>query len=126
MVEDANVLPQTYVGAGLDVAHAVVGHRHLLNLPRKVEIEIADPKLVRELSEHAPLRALAALAVHGPKRLLQNILPWLRPSQPAPLPVAVRAPAAALKSPAALHATTQPADAQFSANLMVARRYGNE
>ena len=125
VVEDSNVLARTYVGAGLDVAHAIVGNRHLMNLPRKVEIEVSDPKLVRELSEHAPLRAMAALAIHGPWRLLRNFLPWLRPARPASLPAAVRAPAAALKSPA-LHAAPEPADTQFSANLMVARRYGNE
>jgi hypothetical protein len=123
VIEDASVLPYTYVGAGLDVAHSVVGNQRLLNLPRNVEIEIGDPKLVRTLSEHAPIRALSALA--SPKRLLQNVL-GLRKPQPASLPAAVKAPSAALKSPASLRAAAQSGDSEFPANLMVARRYGNE
>jgi acetyltransferase-like isoleucine patch superfamily enzyme len=126
VIENANVLPCTYIGAALDVAHAVVGNQRLLNLPRNVEIEIADPKLVRTLSEHAPVRFLSALAALGPKRLLQRILPGLRPPQPASLPAAIQAPSAALKSPAALQAVAQPGESEFPGNLMVARRYGNE
>jgi hypothetical protein len=124
VIEDANVLPYTYIGAGLDVAHAVVGNQRLLNLPRNIEIEVADPKLMRRLSEHAPIRALSALAGLG-KRLLQNLIPGLRPVRPGSLPAAVQAPSAALKSPAALQAAAQSGE-EFSANLMVARRYGNE
>lgn len=126
VVEDANVLPYTYVGAGLDVAHAVVGNQRLLNLPRNVEIEIADPRLVRTLSEHAPVRALSAWLTLGPKRLLQKIVPGLRPAPPVSLPAAVAAPSAALKSQPALQAAAPPSEAEFSGNLMVARRYGNE
>jgi hypothetical protein len=118
------MLPYTYIGAGLDVAHAVVGNQRLLNLPRNIEIEVADPKLMRRLSEHAPIRALSALAGLG-KRLLQNLIPGLRPVRPGSLPAAVQAPSAALKSPAALQAAAQSGE-EFSANLMVARRYGNE
>lgn len=127
VVENANVLPYTYLGAGLDVAHAVVGNQRLLNLPRNVEIEIADPKLLRTLSEHAPVRALSAIAAAlGRMRLLGPFLPGLRPAQPASLPAAVQAPSAALKSQAALRAASPPSEAEFPANLMVARRYGNE
>lgn len=125
VVENASVLPYTSLGAGLDVAHAVVGNQRLLNLPRNLEIEIADPKLMRTLSEHAPVRALSAIAAAlSAKRLLRAFFPGLRPSAPASLPAAVQAPSAALKSPAALQPAAQPGEADF--NLMVARRYGNE
>ena len=125
VVEDSNVLPRTYLGAGLDVGHSVVGNGRLLNLPRNVELEISDPKLVRTLSEHAPIRALATLVALGPKRLLQSLIPGLRRAAPVSLPAAVKAPSAALESPAALQAAAQ-SNEEFPANLMVARRYGNE
>jgi hypothetical protein len=127
VVEDANVLPYTYIGAALDVAHAVVGNQRLLNLPRNVEIEIADPKLVRKLSEHAPIRVLAAIvAALGRRRILRFCFPGLRPAAPASLTAAIQAPSAALKSEAALQAASPSSEAEFSTNLMVARRYGNE
>jgi carbonic anhydrase/acetyltransferase-like protein (isoleucine patch superfamily) len=46
VVENSTVLAFTYVGAGLDVMHSVVGLRHLSHLLRKVEVEISDGKLV--------------------------------------------------------------------------------
>ena len=46
VVENSTVLPFTYVGAGLDVMHSVVGFRRLAHLVRKVEVEISDAKLV--------------------------------------------------------------------------------
>jgi hypothetical protein len=124
VVENANILPHTYIGAGLDVVQAVVGNQRLLNLPRNVEIEIADPKLVRTLPEHPAIRALASSLALGPMRALRRLLPWLRPAPAASLPVAVQTPSAALNSSATLPASRS--EAEFSANLMVARRYGNE
>ena len=46
VVENSTVLPFTYVGAGLDVMHSVVGFRRLSHLLRNVEVEISDDKLV--------------------------------------------------------------------------------
>ncbi len=52
------MLPFTYVGAGLDVMHSVVGFRRLTHLVRNVEVEISDGKLVGM----AALRAVSRLA----------------------------------------------------------------
>ena len=125
VIEDATVLPYTRVGAGLDLAHAVAGNQRVLNLPRNVEIEIADPRLMSKLSEHAPVRALSAIAAAlSARRWLRAFFPGLRPAAPASLPAAVKAPSPALESAAALQPAAQPSEADF--NLMVARRYGNE
>jgi hypothetical protein len=129
VVEDSNLMPFTYVGAGLDVAHALVGNHHLLHLHRNVEVEIADPRLLGTISPHAPLRLLsnaAALAAYLPRQILRGLFPSSQRKQPASLPAAVKAPSAALKSPAALQAAAQKNDSEFPTSFMVARRYGNE
>jgi NDP-sugar pyrophosphorylase family protein len=130
VIEDSNVLPFTRIGAGLDVAHALVGNRHLLHLQRNTEVEISDPKLVNAVPVHAPLRALssaAGLVAFLPGQVLRGIFPSSQRECPASLSAAVKAPSAALKSPTAVETPghTQP-EAQFPANLIVARRYGNE
>ncbi len=58
VVENSTVLPFTYVGAGLDVMHSVVGLRQLTHLLRDVEVEISDGKLVGM----AALRAVSRMA----------------------------------------------------------------
>ncbi len=129
VVEDSNILPYTYVGAGLDVAHSIVGFRRLTNLRRNVEVEITDAKLVNTVSSHAPLRALAdaaSLATFLPVQVLRGLL--ARPHHgPAPLlPKAVQAPSAALSTPKLQSEGGSAQKTQFPADLAVARRYGNE
>jgi carbonic anhydrase/acetyltransferase-like protein (isoleucine patch superfamily) len=46
VVEDASILRDTCLGTGLDVTHAVVWGRNLINLRYDVALEINDPKLV--------------------------------------------------------------------------------
>jgi hypothetical protein len=46
VVEDASILRDTCLGTGLDVTHAVVWGRNLLNLRHNVALEINDPKLL--------------------------------------------------------------------------------
>jgi NDP-sugar pyrophosphorylase family protein len=97
VVEDSNILPFTYVGAGLDVAHAVVGHKRLAHLRRNIEVEIADAKLIGMLSQRPSVRALksaATLAGLVPVELLRGL--FTRPRRQTPVPEAVQAPAAAV------------------------------
>jgi len=128
VVEDCNVLPFTYVGAALDMTHAVVGNRRVYHLPRNVEVEIADSKLLDAASEHAPLRVLAGMAslvTFLPRQIVRGIFPAQHREPPASLPAAVNAPSPALKAAAAREAADESAHSEFP-NLMVARRYGNE
>ena len=126
VVENSNVLPYSYVGAGLDVVEAVVGHRTLVPLRRDVEVEITDPKLIGMASEHAPVRAMASMVglfAFLPKQMVRGLAG--SHSEPAKsLPEAVQTPSAALHEPAALQPAAEPT--QFPSNMVVARRYGNE
>ena len=126
VVEDATVLPYTYIGPGLDVAHAVAGGRRLLHLPRNVEVAIDDPKLMDARSQHAPLRALesaASLASFLPVQFLRGLLAKSQREQPAELPDAVKA-ASAINTPSGFEASSETSS--FPGNLAVARRYGEQ
>ena len=47
-VEDSSILPNSYVGIGLDLSHSIVDGNNLLNLERGVTVEIADPCVIRQ------------------------------------------------------------------------------
>jgi hypothetical protein len=140
VVENTTTLPYTYLGAGLDVTHSVVGHGKLFNLKRGVEVKFADPRLVGEASSHAPLRALGSLlslASFFPAQFLRGLFAKSHRECPASLPEAIAAPAAALETPLETRLETPaptkakaPAPAvdagEFPSQLVIARRYGNE
>lgn len=46
-VEDSSVLPNSYIGIGLDLAHSIVDGSNLLNLRHNVTLEITDPVVMR-------------------------------------------------------------------------------
>ncbi len=131
VVENVTALPHTYLGAGLDVTHSVVGHSRLWSLRRNVEVEFSDPRLIGESRANAPLRTLGSLmslASFLPAQLLRGIFaPSHREDSPS-VPEAIRAPAAALETPATNAKSPAPSvDAgEFPANLVIARRYGNQ
>jgi hypothetical protein len=118
-VDNATLLPNTSIGAGLDVAHSVIGFKRLFHLGRNVEVEISDGKLVGMVST-APLRAVghfASLASFLPVQVVRGLLNKGRDGEPKSISDAVQAPSPALKS---------VAEESFSPNLMIARRYGDE
>ncbi len=126
VVENASVLPYTVIGQALDIAHSIAGSKKLLHLGRKVEVEIADPRLMDARTQHAPLRAVASaasLASFVPVQLFRGLLAKSRREQPSELPDAVKASASAVKTPAGFEGEESSA---FPANLAVARRYGNQ
>ena len=45
-VEDSSILPFTYVGGALDLAHTVVDGNRLVNLSRNVAVTVEDPKII--------------------------------------------------------------------------------
>jgi len=49
VVEDACILPHTYLGTGLDVSHAVVCGSQLVNLRLNVCVDIGDASLLRSM-----------------------------------------------------------------------------
>jgi NDP-sugar pyrophosphorylase family protein len=132
VVENTTTLPYTYLGAGLDVTHSIVGHSKLFSLRRGVEVEFSDPRLIGEASSPAPLRAigsLLSLASFFPAQFLRGLFAKSHRECPASLPEAISAPAAALEStaPTKVKAPAPAVDAgEFPSQLVIARRYGNE
>lgn len=60
VVESSTVLPYTYLGAGLDVMHSVVGFGRLNHLLRGAEVEISDPRLIGTAATTPISRALGS------------------------------------------------------------------
>jgi hypothetical protein len=54
VVENSSILPNSYVGIGLDVIHSIVDGDLLLNLKRDVSLNIADRGLIRRLGARKP------------------------------------------------------------------------
>lgn len=47
VIEDSSVLPNTYVGIGLDISHSIVHGDTLLSLEREVTLQISDHGVIR-------------------------------------------------------------------------------
>jgi hypothetical protein len=127
VVEDATVLPYTCVGPSLDLAHAVAGERRILHLPRNVEIEVSDPRILDTLSTSAPLRVLesaVSLAAFLPAHFLRGLFARSHREPPAVFPAGTAAPSPPRSMPAGFEAS--PEASSFPANMAVARRYGNQ
>jgi NDP-sugar pyrophosphorylase family protein len=126
VVENSTVLPYSYIGPGLDLVHTVAGSRRVVHLPRGVEVEINDPKLMDIRSQHAPLRVMASaasLASFLPVQFFRGLFAPSHRDQPKELPAAVQAPSAAIKTPAGFEGTES---SSFPTNFAVARRYGDQ
>jgi hypothetical protein len=111
VVEDACVLSYSYVGPGLDIVRSVIGSCHVASLDRCIEVEIADPRLLRALSPNAGRRAFASaasLAAFLPAQFLRGLFASNRSTRPAELSTAVTAPSA-LNTPAGLPAAAPTA-----------------
>jgi NDP-sugar pyrophosphorylase family protein len=105
VVEDTSLLPCTMVGAGLDLAHSVVGLHRIFHLRRMVEVEVLDPKLV-SLAAPAPVRMLnrmASLATYLPASFLRGLF-GVRQNTLDPASAA-QAPSAALNNSESLSIT---------------------
>ena len=129
VVENSTVLPYTYVGAGLDVMHSVVGFRRLCHLVRNVEVEISDRKLVGMPAMSAVSRlagSTAALFAFLPKQIYRGFFALLIDERAVEIPSSLEQQAAALKTPAIEAQGPGPEASEFPSNLAVARRYGEQ
>jgi hypothetical protein len=128
VVEDSTLLPYTYVGAGLDVMHSVVGFRRLSHLVRNVEVEISDRKLVGMPAINVVSRlagSTAALFAFLPKQIYRGFFAR-QPECNADIPESLEQQAAALKTPATEAQGSVPEASEFPSNLAVVRRYGEQ
>src|SRR5215471_6818166 len=125
--ENSTVLPYCVVGAGLDVAHSVVGPGILANLRRDVAVEIADPKLIGYIPAppgHRLLNAAFELTTYLPKQVWQGLFGRSQPQQPD-LRTALHQNPPSLGSAAGYQTQACDTDAaeKFPSNLAVVRRY---
>jgi NDP-sugar pyrophosphorylase family protein len=96
VVENATILPHTYLGSSLDIAHSIVSRNIMVDVRRAVEVEIGDRSLIGSTS---PLPRCApvpsperALPLIGPSRWqkFSDALSAFLPSRPLPSPASVR------------------------------------
>jgi len=129
VVENSTVLPYSYVGAGLDLAHSVTGMKMIVNLRRNASIEIADSKLVGLISA-TPGKALLSSALELVTYLPRQVWRGLFGKQPPPQPdlqTVLRQTSPSLRGAAGYQAPACNTDAasEFPSNLGIARRYGH-
>ena len=130
VVENATVLPASYVGAGLDVSHVVVGFRRIAHLNREIEIEVHDPRLLAPVPKAAMWRlaAMAAAAMEflrrgwGPDRVPVAVP---GPELPPQIATEPEAPGASANSELQ-HVAINGQPIQYPNNVAVMRRYGNQ
>ena len=80
VVENATILPHTYLGSGLDITHSIVNRNAMVDLRQAVEVEIGDRSLIGSTSPLLgrapgpwPVRSLAFLG-HSPWQMLNAAL----------------------------------------------------
>jgi NDP-sugar pyrophosphorylase family protein len=101
VVEDASILPYTYLGPGLDICHSVVGSRHIAHLVRNAQVEILDSHLVGSVVASASWRTVqnaASLASYLPRQFVRGLFAPSKSERPASLPSSVDSLSPAVKS----------------------------
>jgi hypothetical protein len=128
VIENSTVLPFSYVGAGLDLAHSVAGMGRIVNLHRDVSVEITDPKLIATMPAQSGKRLIASAAevlTYLPRMAWQGM--FAAKAQPADLHGKLRQTSPALGNAGGFE--TPACDTETSPkfpNMVVARRYGHQ
>jgi len=129
VVENSTVLPFSYVGAGLDLAHSVAGMGRIVNLYRDVDVQIVDPKLISSLSVASSRRLLTSAAevlTYLPRVAWQGMFSGVKTPQPD-LRETLRQTSPALGNAAGFETSACDTEASHKfPNMVVARRYGHQ
>ena len=130
VVENSTVLPYSYIGAGLDLAHSLAGKGHIANLRRDVTAEIADPRLMAAIAETSGKKMLDAATeflAFLPRMMLQSIVfAGKKPVQPD-LNATLHKGSPSLGDAHGYEASAcDPEVASKFPNMVVARRYGHQ
>lgn len=72
-VEDSSILPNTYLGIGLDLSHSVANGRNLWNLRHDVTLEITDPVVMRPNPGNRARRAWSDIQKDGFRLSAQGV-----------------------------------------------------
>lgn len=130
VVENSSILPYSYVGAGLDIAHSVVGAGQLASLRRDTVVDVRDGKLIAHLAATSGRKLLGSATeflAYLPKQVWQGMFGARRRLEPD-FNTALRQASPSLGTASGYQAPacdTEAAD-KFSGSLAVARRYGNQ
>jgi hypothetical protein len=129
VIENSTVLPFSYVGAGLDLAHSIAGMGRIINLHRDVTVTIVDPKLIASMSVASGKRFVSTAAealTYLPKMAFQGMFAAKR-SEKADLQATLRKTAPALGTAAGFETSACDTEASHKfPNMVVARRYGHQ
>ena len=96
VVENATILPHTYLGSSLDITHSIVNRNTMVDVRRAVEVEIGDRSLIGSTSPLpacapglSPARSLPSIG-DSPWQMLSDALSAFLPKRPLPSPASVR------------------------------------
>jgi hypothetical protein len=76
VVESSTLLPLSYVGAGLDLMHSVVGSKRIVSVKYSAELAVEDNTLVSAVPATSALRTLnhaANLVAFVPRQMIRSI-----------------------------------------------------
>jgi carbonic anhydrase/acetyltransferase-like protein (isoleucine patch superfamily) len=129
VVENSTVLPFSYVGAGLDLAHSVAGMGRIVNLYRDIDVAITDPKLIATMSVASGKRLLTSateVLTYLPRLAWQGVFSGVK-AQPADLRTTLRQTSPALGNASGFETSACDTEASHKfPNMVVARRYGHQ
>lgn len=129
VIENSTVLPFSYVGAGLDLAHSIAGMGRIVNLHRDVTVTIVDPKLVASMSVASGKRLLTSAAdalTYLPRLAFQGMFARGK-ATPSDLQTTLRKTSPALGTAAGFETSACDTEASHKfPNMVVARRYGHQ
>jgi NDP-sugar pyrophosphorylase family protein len=128
VVENSTVLPHSYVGAGLDLAHCVAGMGQIVNLRRNATVTVADPTLLGQADGSGDWleRVVARLSSLLPESLrgrLDRRAGTLQPKLESALIPKVPKWGESVVAPGTLQENGSAGE--YSSSLVVARRYGD-
>jgi hypothetical protein len=129
VIENSTVLPFSYVGAGLDLAHSIAGMGRIVNLHRDVTVTIVDPKLVASMPVASGKRLITNAAdalTYLPRLAFQGMFARAK-TAPDDLHTTLRKTSPALGSAAGFETSACDTEASHKfPNMVVARRYGHQ
>ncbi len=129
VIENSTVLPFSYVGAGLDLAHSIAGMGRIVNLQRDVTVTIVDRKLIASMSVASGKRLMTSateVLTYLPRLAFQGIFAGAKAPQ-SDLQTTLRQTSPALGTAAGFETSACDTEASHKfPNMVVARRYGHQ
>ena len=89
VLEASTLLPLSYLGAGLDLTHSILGNKRIVSVKYGAELEVQDESLVAAVPATSAVRTLkdaANLAAFVPRQLIRSLVAGAK-AKPAPVQV---------------------------------------